>query len=227
MTEDDEDENRLSRWSRRKIAVANEQVLEKNSVEQLDPEASAISEAELQAELQSNRETAEAVDLETLNEESDFSVFMKAGVPESLKRRAMATLWRSNPVFANVDGLVDYDDDFAHPDLIMKTFKSAYEIGRGYFDQSDENEDEVIAEDDQQPEAGEVDDTIADSKQQDEEPQTDELQEPTSLAGEGAEELPESVVLNEYPEPEEDSELIEPAQPKISLRRRLELEQSS
>lgn len=92
------------------------------------PDVAAAREAELKA----NREAAEAVDLERLDQDSDFSVFMKEGVPELLRRRAMGVLWRSNPVFANVDGLVDYDDDFGSPSLVMKTLKTAWQVGRGY-----------------------------------------------------------------------------------------------
>ena len=52
----------------------------------------------------------------------------------------MLALWRTNPVLANVDGLVDYGEDYASPDLIMKTFKSAYQIGKGYFDDEEDEE---------------------------------------------------------------------------------------
>lgn len=51
-------------------------------------------------------------DIETLDKDSDFTVFMKEGVPEALKRQALRKLWRSDPVFAVIDGLDDYDDDY-------------------------------------------------------------------------------------------------------------------
>lgn len=79
-----------------------------------------------------NREAAEAVDLETLTYESDFSVFLKKGVPAALKNAALRKLWASNPVLANVDGLNDYDQDFRLGNQLGREFKSAWEVGRGY-----------------------------------------------------------------------------------------------
>ncbi len=50
---------------------------------------------------------------ETLHAGSDFSRFMGEDVPEILKRAALRRLWASDPVFANLDGLNDYDEDFS------------------------------------------------------------------------------------------------------------------
>ena len=50
-------------------------------------------------------------DIETLDYNSDYSVFMAKGVSERLKNRALRQLWRSNPILANVDGLNDYDEE--------------------------------------------------------------------------------------------------------------------
>ncbi len=131
-----DDENILSRWSRRKLA-AKEQAASEASAdtpqETRGPDSAAEDPA-LEQELQANREAAEAVDLATINEKTDMSVFLKAGVPAALRNKALATLWRSNPVYACLDGLNDYDDDYSAPGLIMKTYKSAWQIGRGYLD---------------------------------------------------------------------------------------------
>jgi len=140
MSNEDENDGVLSRWSKRKRELANtpEETEVKPSQEEQD-EALEAHELELAA----NREAAEEIDLETIDEESDLSLFMKEGVPEALKKAALAKLWRSSPVFANIDGLVDYDDNFADPNLIMKTFTSAYKIGKGYLKEVLEEEDEV------------------------------------------------------------------------------------
>ena len=139
MSIEEEKPSRLSSWSKRKLAVAEEAKSEALAQEDvIDEEAAAA----LAAEHEANREAAEAIDLETIDEDTDFSVFMKDGVPDLLKKSAMAILWRTNPIFANVDGLVDYDDDFGSPDLIMKTFESAYKIGKGYLDKVEEEDDE-------------------------------------------------------------------------------------
>lgn len=51
-------------------------------------------------------------DIETLKEESDFSVFLSDKVPDTLRRLALRKLWASNPFFGIRDGLNDYDEDF-------------------------------------------------------------------------------------------------------------------
>jgi hypothetical protein len=127
-----EDTNILSRWSRRKLAAREPEAKREPDQPRETPEEEAERLAARDAELQANREAAEAIDLEKLDDTTDFSVFMKAGVPELLRRQAMAVLWRSNPVYANLDGLVDYGEDFGRPELIMKTFASGWQSGRGY-----------------------------------------------------------------------------------------------
>ena len=51
-------------------------------------------------------------EIDSLDKDSDFSVFLRDGVPEELKRLALRKLWRTDPVFAVIDGLDDYDDDY-------------------------------------------------------------------------------------------------------------------
>ena len=140
MTTDQEDDGVISRWSRRKRGIAVETDQEKKISAE---EQKEVDEA-LEAELLENRQAAEEIDLDTIDEESDLSIFMKAGVPEALKKQALAALWRSNPVFANIDGLNDYDEDFGSSDLIMKTFKSAWQAGKGYMDKDVEQGEETL-----------------------------------------------------------------------------------
>ncbi len=145
MTEK-EKQSRLSRWSERKLKTTDFETAE---VSEIDENEQHLTDEEHELELTANRELAESIDLETIDENSDLSLFLKEGVPEALKRKALATLWRSNPVFANIDGLNDYDEDFANPDLIMKTFTSAYQAGRGYLKEvfeEDSEEDEVVSD---------------------------------------------------------------------------------
>ena len=62
-------------------------------------------------------ETATATDgpvlpaIESLGSGSDFSVFMRPGVPESIKHRALSKLWRSHPDIGRLDDLSDYGED--------------------------------------------------------------------------------------------------------------------
>jgi len=154
MTEKDKtaEETFLKRWSRRKnlddvdqesiTSLELEPALDEsaqNEKNEIDNEIiSAENEAE-EKEMIKNREAAEAIDLEALSYDSDFQPFMKKGVPQLLKNIAMRKLWTSNPLLANVDGLNDYDENFADPAL--NYFKSNWKVGRGFLtDEDDEIE---------------------------------------------------------------------------------------
>lgn len=216
MAESDPKQSRFSRWSKRKLeakAAPEKDVEEPIATNLAEP---SEDDEKYQAMLLENKEAAEAVDLETLNKDSDFSVFLKEGVPELLKKKAMQTLWRSNPVFANVDGLCDYDDDFGSPDLNMKVFKSAYQAGKGYAQlllEDDEKADDLESETSLEENLDPVDDEVVDET-------TDESleeQEPAQVIVEN-----ENVAANEVSETVETEHLE--VMPRVSLRKRLELE---
>ena len=82
-------------------------------------------------------------DIETLDKDSDFTVFMKEGVPEALKRQALRKLWRSDPVFAVIDGLDDYDDDYRTAFVVAENLaKKLKKSGKGAADHGTETEAE-------------------------------------------------------------------------------------
>ena len=152
MTKHGNNEGFMSRWSKRKQAVAaGEDVLDVSPqlAETAPSNAPAEISEERAAELEANKLAAEEIDIDTLEYDSDFSAFFKDGVPSLLRQKALRVLWRSNPILANVDGLCDYDDNFADPSLILKKFESAYRIGKGYLfeEEETEGEDEIEAAD--------------------------------------------------------------------------------
>ncbi|MEM9643173.1 MAG: DUF3306 domain-containing protein, partial [Pseudomonadota bacterium] len=57
--------------------------------------------------------------------------FLDAAVPQRLKTRALRRLWRLNPVFANIDGLVDYGEDFTDGATVIENLQTAYQVGKG------------------------------------------------------------------------------------------------
>ena len=111
------------------------------------PAPEAISADEL-AEL-------ESTDLDALDYSSDYTAFMREGVPDALRRRALRRLWQSDPVLANIDGLNDYDEDFTDAALAVKALQTAYNVGRGYFTQ--EEIDEMQAQETAEGAAEDVD----------------------------------------------------------------------
>ncbi|RBW61781.1 DUF3306 domain-containing protein [Ruegeria sp. A3M17] len=116
-------------WSRRKAAVQAEAEAEVIAVEE---QAIAAQHAELQEK--SDAEILAEFDLpdpDELQAGDDVSGFMAKAVPDRLRRRALRRLWRLNPVLANVDGLVDYGEDYTDAACVIENIQTAYQVGKG------------------------------------------------------------------------------------------------
>ena len=116
-------------WSRRRAAVEAE-------AEQEARVEAAVLEAEREAEVaeKSDAELLAELDLpdpDSLVAGDDFTVFLKDAVPARLKTRALRRLWGTNPLLANIDGLVDYGDDFTDTALAVENIQTAYQVGKG------------------------------------------------------------------------------------------------
>ena len=93
---------------------------------------------------------ADLPDIASLERDSDFTPFLREGVPESIQRLALRKLWRLDPTFAGLDGLVDYDDDFSDAALVVEGLKTAYKVGKGLLEEEPQVEP-VVEEDAVQP----------------------------------------------------------------------------
>lgn len=104
-------------------------------------------------------EELEAVDIETLTYENDFTIFMKSWVPGPLRQRALRKLWTTNPALAVLDGLNDYDLDYTDAAMQAGKVVSSYVPGSGYAALEDvaERLAAVVGDDDDQTVAGEDD----------------------------------------------------------------------
>lgn len=116
-------------WSRRRAEVAAE-----------EQATQAAQDAHLQAEQHAALEEKCDADIlvelnlpdpDQMKQGDDFSVFMAKAVPDRIRRRALRTLWRSNPVLANVDQLVDYGEDFTDGAMVIENLQTAYQVGKG------------------------------------------------------------------------------------------------
>ncbi len=133
----------LDRWSRRK---SSQQEADHSEQEQtLQPAASPeTSEPELPDETETAAIVESLPDIETLDENTDFTAFLRDGVPEALRRQALRKLWRLNPIFANLDGLNDYDEDFTLAASALTQVKTLYQVGKGMPDAVEPAEDEAV-----------------------------------------------------------------------------------
>ncbi len=116
-------------WSRRKAAVQAEEAAEQAALD-----AQALAEEHSALEEKTDEELLAELDLpdpDTLKMGDDFTAFMSKAVPDRIRRRALRTLWRSNPVLANVDMLVDYGEDFTDKAMVVENMQTAYQVGKG------------------------------------------------------------------------------------------------
>ena len=116
-------------WSRRKSAVKEEFEEERRQAE-----IKRASESQGELDVKTDEEVLEELGLpdpDTLEPGDDFKVFMKEVVPERLRRRALKKLWLSNPLLANVDGLVDYGEDFTDAAVGAGFVETTYQVGKG------------------------------------------------------------------------------------------------
>jgi len=80
---------------------------------------------------------ADLPDVESLDKDSDYSVFMQEGVPDALRSLALRKLFMSNPIFSVLDGLNDYDEDYSKIGIVAQKVATAYKPGRGFLEDSD------------------------------------------------------------------------------------------
>jgi hypothetical protein len=116
-------------WSRRKAAVAAEEAKDAAKVQERARDETA---AELEAK--TDEEILEELGLPdptTLKHGDDFAAFLKDAVPDRIKKLALRKLWTSNPILANVDGLLDYGEDFTDAAVGAGVVETTYQVGKG------------------------------------------------------------------------------------------------
>ena len=116
-------------WSRRKAAVAAEKA---QDAAQVQERARAETVAELEAK--TDEEILDELGLPdptTLKPGDDFAAFLKDAVPDRIKKVALRKLWTSNPILANVDGLLDYGEDFTDAAVGAGVVETTYQVGKG------------------------------------------------------------------------------------------------
>lgn len=120
-------------WSRRRAAVEAE-VEAEAQVEAAAIEAARKTERETELAEKTDEELLAELDLpdpDSLGSGDDFTVFLKEAVPARLKTRALRRLWGTNPLLANIDGLVDYGEDFTDAAMAVENIQTAYQVGKG------------------------------------------------------------------------------------------------
>ena len=132
----------VARWSRRKIEEKEPSKDTKSEVSKLEESSPLDADSTRDEGDEENTNVDDLPDVETLNESSDYTPFLKDGVPEKLKRMALRKLWKSNPAFGFIDGLDDYDEDYSAIGMVAQEIFTNYKPGKGMVD-PDETEEEI------------------------------------------------------------------------------------
>lgn len=186
--------NVTSSWSRRRAAVAAEA-----AADQLAAEDAVVAKQHEALAEKTDAEILEELGLpdpDVMVQGDDFKAFLAKTVPAHLRKRALRTLWRSNPVLACVDGLNDYDDDYLTGSIGQGPISTTYQVGKGMLSH--------LLEMERQKEALLAADDDAVATQVSEEPLDDVAQEEAELA---------QVKGAQPPEPEAELQEVEPLMP--------------
>lgn len=142
-------------WSRRREAVAREERAEEAAV--LVAEEAERERALAEVSDEELLEEAGLMAPEELDSPEAVREFLASALPQRLKTRALRRLWRLNPVLANVDGLVDYGEDFTDGAKIIENMQTAYQVGKGMLKHVEELARQAEAEEADEDEAREFD----------------------------------------------------------------------
>lgn len=73
--------------------------------------------------------------VEELSAGSDFTAFLKEGVPEELKRAALRKLWASDPLFSAAEALDLHMEDYSQP-MVSEAVQTAWKFGKGMVEEA-------------------------------------------------------------------------------------------
>lgn len=131
------DEGGLRRWARRKAEAKSGRGSAAPAVEKDAGKPPALADGHEISSADENRaapeqEQPDLPDVESLTQESDFTVFMKEGVSPALRSLALRKLWSSDPLFNVIDEMVEYGEDYSKLGVAAEGIKSAWRPGKGY-----------------------------------------------------------------------------------------------
>lgn len=174
MTDKLDDKGFLQRWSNRKADARDG--IDVDEAEGIGVVAVDTPEEEPVAQLAAE----DLPDVEAMDADSDYTMFLGENVPQDLAKMALRKLWRSDPLLANIDGLNDYDEDFSKAGMVTEAVKTAYKVGKGFLTEEDENEEskpheDSAAVDDATEKASEIEELASDAVEADGEDEPSEF----------------------------------------------------
>lgn len=116
-------ENFLSRWSRLKVET-----------KQAEPCPLPVPPP---AEPEQGEDIPELPSIESLTKDSDFSAFLRVGIPDDLRKAALSKLWASDPLFSQPEIYDLHMEDYNQP-AFAEAVKTAWEFGKGMVERLEE-----------------------------------------------------------------------------------------
>lgn len=116
-------------WSHRKALVQAETRDEAAAAQN----AAIVAEEGKLAE-RSDEELLEELGLpvpEAIDDAETVRTYLRAALPRRLKQKALRRLWTLNPVLANLDGLVEYGEDYTDSAKAVGNLQTTYQVGKG------------------------------------------------------------------------------------------------
>jgi hypothetical protein len=110
-----EDDSFLTRWARRKQAQKVEKPAPETAMPPLAPAGEAAEKPVAAADESETIDLASLPPIESLGADSDYTVFLRPGVPDATRLAALRQLWLTEPSIRNYEALVDYAWDFNAP----------------------------------------------------------------------------------------------------------------
>ncbi len=103
----------LSRWARRKAQAAKPQLPDPGADQ--DVEHSVETTVPVHSEILASFDISKLPSIDSLTSQSDLSMFMQFGVPETLRNQALRHMWVTDTSIRDYVGLSDYAWDFHTP----------------------------------------------------------------------------------------------------------------
>ena len=120
----------IGRWSRRKLAAKADPP---PSPPEEEGGVTAGEPAPTEPALVAEPQPMELPPVESLEADSDYSVFMKPGVPAELRQQALTRLWATNPGLMQPEVMDLHVGDYTSP-VVAEVVKTAWRLGKGVLD---------------------------------------------------------------------------------------------
>ena len=150
----DSNEGFMSRWSKRKSNLKDDQENEKNLKGKTELQESNVNEQKtiIKEEVDdsqysdlNDQELLEKFKLpnpEKIKKEKGLDLFFKDGVPDRLRQIALRRVWKLNPIIRFADAEInDYHEDFTDAATVIEGMQTAYQVGKGYLSEILKDED--------------------------------------------------------------------------------------